>query len=567
MQSADKKNLQNLNVQSNQSGSNEFVKNSIDGIRISRLKTRLQTRSRLLLETENESHKNATNSKKGSSSKIDEKLPSDAHTKQSKPVTYFSLNPPKHDNKCIVTNIEIFPSKIITNDVDSVIILPPVQTNDNWIDKAKIVTQIILDSGGTNLPIVCLPSSEISQLMFYQVIYNNLSFEQILKKLNENKYKNGFRWQFDMRSIFANVFNAYEIHSPKWCTARDLCALFEEQCRDITCLNPYAIIDKSSNLAELNDSATLSSKSKRFADSKTFNVNTVVKKKVKKKLPKGVIVRDNGHYLYTTQCYGTPLDAYFTKNFPQSSLPEPQISLLPTGESKNILGLTNTQKKNIPARFKELDVTYRLALLKWLKDELGIHLELCALDVRYIPEFDLIPYVKAKNFISNMRSLLIQQKQAVEKYNLKPVLPFCLNLDLAYQEESLSPDQATSSVKEESNPKIELSSADFSSNASQITTTLKQTANLDQLAETKVNVAQTQAHLNANMVIYDTNENFSSDYSDGVEIYDFDYPVAISNTRFDPLRDAKSRLNSGNLDSNSENMLDQNGLGLWIHIK
>eukprot|EP01053_Blabericola_migrator_P009888 Blabericola_migrator_1__9887@NODE_544_length_7726_cov_166_284763_g411_i0_p2_GENE_NODE_544_length_7726_cov_166_284763_g411_i0NODE_544_length_7726_cov_166_284763_g411_i0_p2_ORF_typecomplete_len831_score143_30Bromodomain/PF00439_25/1_5e18Bromodomain/PF00439_25/1_1e04TBX/PF12598_8/16TBX/PF12598_8/12_NODE_544_length_7726_cov_166_284763_g411_i039746466 len=152
--------------------------------------------------------------------------------------------------------------------------------------------------------------------------------------------------------------------------------------------------------------------------------------------PKGVRFRDGLGVVYTAECMGTPFEKEIVKNPPVSALPPPcPIPAAQVTDSKSPIIPTVAQKKSTLSRFKELDVTYRKAVLDLVKNELGIHSLLCALDSRYVPEVDVLPLLKQRQFFMYMKALVTQQKLAQDTQHLPATLPRILNWNCDYNQE------------------------------------------------------------------------------------------------------------------------------------
>eukprot|EP01054_Gregarina_sp_Poly1_P002290 Gregarina_sp_Poly_1__2289@NODE_160_length_12280_cov_62_394416_g142_i0_p2_GENE_NODE_160_length_12280_cov_62_394416_g142_i0NODE_160_length_12280_cov_62_394416_g142_i0_p2_ORF_typecomplete_len853_score154_28Bromodomain/PF00439_25/1_1e18DUF4479/PF14794_6/0_41DUF4479/PF14794_6/2_4e03_NODE_160_length_12280_cov_62_394416_g142_i0692627 len=144
--------------------------------------------------------------------------------------------------------------------------------------------------------------------------------------------------------------------------------------------------------------------------------------------PKGVRLREGMGVVYTLECTGTPFEKEMSRNPPVSALPPPcPVPAAQVSDTKSPLIPTVAQKKSTLGRFKELDVTYRKAVLDLVKNELGIHSLLCALDSRYTPEVDVLPILKQRQFFLYMKALVTQQKLAQDTHHLPATLPRILN--------------------------------------------------------------------------------------------------------------------------------------------
>lgn len=308
-------------------------------------------------------------------------------------------------------------------------------------------------------------------------------------------YKHPFRWQHDVRTIFHNAFLYHPQGSPIWQSAAELTIAFENLLKERVAVNPYAVfrvspaplsaesaqsplagVDSTSaatstqplvSLSALtpgsvNPPSSLATTGSTFpqlqpTSSSTSNehlsvvalrpaastAQTSTAKLKKAVVPPGVRVKENGSVTYTADCAGTPLGIYYTESPLFSALPPPcPVPAAQLTETKQTgLQFSQAQRRNILLRFKELDVAYRKALLDLVRDELGIHPKLCAMDIRYLPDLQLLPPIKTRQFFLYMKALLNQQKTAQESLRIPSTLPRILSWEI--KEDKVSQDPKT----------------------------------------------------------------------------------------------------------------------------
>eukprot|EP00917_Polyrhabdina_sp_WS-2016_P009918 GHVP01021761.1.p1 GENE.GHVP01021761.1~~GHVP01021761.1.p1 ORF type:complete len:750 (+),score=147.36 GHVP01021761.1:30-2252(+) len=269
---------------------------------------------------------------------------------------------------------------------------------------------------------------------YFEAVPNPMDLHTVKQKLDLGMYSHPYRWQHDVRAIFANAFRYHGEDSQVWHDAEVSAQYFEQLCKEHEGVNPYAVFAPEEEPEPPTSSNSITD---NLEDATAFLSTAMENETVTLKAPQFLHILSQ--FVSKSQATGPslldglaaqssseipevaspfvhyPATLHTSTQLPTPTLPPPCEPPVASVASRTFdKPMNQIQKRTFYQKFRDLDIHYRNALLEIVKIELGINTVLSALDDRFSPDLELLPTQKQKQVILYLQTLAEAQKRHLD---------------------------------------------------------------------------------------------------------------------------------------------------------